>query len=250
MTGRLAGKTAIITGATTGIGLESARRFLAEGARVFITGSNQGRVEAALAELGDGSSGVAADVRDLGALREAATKARAFLGGIDILFANAGMGVFAPLNQVDEAGYDQQFDINVKGVFFTVQAVVPYLNPGASIILTASAVHSKGVATGSLYFASKAAVRSFARTMGAELAGNGTRVNTLSPGIVRTNFSQNTNVPEEAFEGFIGMVAEQAPLKRLGETTDMANAALFLASDESRYMTCADLLVDGGWMSV
>ncbi|MEM6573348.1 MAG: SDR family oxidoreductase, partial [Pseudomonadota bacterium] len=171
-------------------------------------------------------------------------------GSIDILFANAGLGVFAPIEQVDEAGYDKQFDINVKGAFFTVQKLLPLINEGASIILTASAVHEKGVATGSLYFASKAAVRSLGRTLAAELAPRQIRVNTLSPGIVRTNFADRTNVPAEDFEGFIGMVESQAPLGRAGTPQDMANAALFLAGSDSAYMTAADLLIDGGWMSV
>ncbi len=248
--GRLAGKKAIITGGTTGIGFETARHYLAQGAEVIITGRDQARLDKAVAELGGGAHGVKADVSRLADLDVLATEAGRIFGQIDILFANAGLGVFAPIDQIDEAEYDRQFDINVKGVFFTVQKLLPLIGQGGSIILTASAVNEKGVATGSIYFATKAAVRSFARSLAAELGPKGIRVNALSPGIVRTHFSQNTNVPEDAFEGFIGMVVDQAPLGREGTTPDIANAAVYLGSDESAYMTAADLVVDGGWMNV
>ena len=249
-TGRLSGKTAVITGGTTGIGFETARRYLAEGARVLLTGRSQERVDQAVNELGEGADGVVADVGSLGDLDALAAAAEARLGRVDILLANAGLGVFAPIDQVDEAAYDGQFDINVKGVFFTVQKLLPLIPDGGSVILTSSAVNAKGAATGSLYFASKAAVRSFARTLAAELGPRGIRVNTLSPGVVRTQFSQKVNIPEDAFEGFIQTVVAQAPLGREGTPLDMANAALFLGSDESGYMTAADLVIDGGWMNV
>ena len=184
---------------------------------------------------------------DLDAL---AGEVKARFDRVDVLFANAGLGVFAPIEGVTEAEYDRQFDINVKGVFFTVQKLLPLMPAGSSIILTASAVNEKGVGTGSLYFATKAAVRSFARTLAAELGPNGIRVNALSPGIVRTHFSKAVNVPEDAFEGFIENVVGQAPLGREGTPEEMANAALFLASADSAYMTAADLVVDGGWMNV
>ena len=249
-TGRLAGKKALVTGGTTGIGFETARRYLAEGARVLITGRDQGRVDQAVKELGEGAEGLRADVAVLADLDALAAEAEARLGRVDVLFANAGLGVFAPIDQVDEAAYDRQFDINVKGVFFTVQKLLPLIPDGGSIILTASAVNEKGVATGSLYFATKAAVRSFARSLAAEFGPRGIRVNTLSPGIVRTHFSKKVNVSEDAFEGFIQMVTGQAPLGREGTPLDMANAAVFLGSDESAYMTAADLVIDGGWMNV
>ncbi len=247
---RLSGKTAVITGGTTGIGFETARRYLAEGARVLITGRSQDRVDHAVNELGNGALGLVADVGRLSNLDALAADAEARLGRVDILFANAGLGVFAPIDQVDEAAYDNQFDINVKGVFFTVQKLLPLIPDGGSVVLTASAVNEKGMAMGSLYFASKAAVRSFARTLAAELGPRGIRVNTLSPGIVRTHFSQKLNVPQDAFEGFIQTVVGQAPLGREGTPLDMANAAVFLGSDESSYMTAADLVIDGGWMNV
>ncbi|MEM6582965.1 MAG: SDR family oxidoreductase, partial [Pseudomonadota bacterium] len=241
---------AVITGGNSGIGLTTAQTYINEGARVIITGRNQETLDRALETLGSNAIGVQGDVSSMEDLDRLADTLRQKVGNIDILFANAGMGVFAPIDGVTEADFDKQFDINVKGAFFTVQKLLPLLKEGASVILTASAVHEKGVATGSLYFATKAAVRSLARTLASELAPKGIRVNTLSPGIVRTHFAENTNVGSDAFEGFVGMVESQAPLARAGKTQDMANAALFLGSDDSTYMTAADLLVDGGWMNV
>lgn len=247
---KLSGKVAVITGGNSGIGLATAQSYVDQGAKVVIFGRNQTTVDQAVETLGANAIGVQGDVSSIADLERLARDTERAFGQIDVLFANAGLGVFAPLEQVDEAGYDKQFDVNVKGVFFTVQKLLPLLKEGASVILTASAVHEKGVATGSLYFASKAAVRSLGRTLAAELAPRGIRVNTLSPGIVRTNFAEKTNVPADDFEGFIQMVESQAPLARAGSAQEMASAALFLASDDSSYMTAADLLIDGGWMSV
>lgn len=249
-TGRLAGKRAVITGGTTGIGLATARAYLREGATVLITGRDQAKVDAAVAELGARAHGLAADSTDLAAIRHLAEAAAGRLGGVDVLFVNAGNGMFAPITDVDEALYDRQFDLNVKGVFFTVQAFEPHLADGASVILTASAVHAKGAPGGTLYFASKAAVRSFARTMAVELGSRGIRVNTLSPGIVPTNFFENSNAPAALYDDFEAMAGQGAPLGRAGTPEEQAAAALFLASDESRFMTAADLVNDGGWASV
>lgn len=247
---KLNGKVAVITGGNSGIGLATARQFVEQGAKVVIFGRNQATLDSAVETLGTQASGIQGDVRNIEDLKRLADETQRLHGKVDVLFANAGLGVFAPIDQIDEDAYDKQFDINVKGAFFTVQKLLPLLNEGASIILTASAVHEKGVATGSLYFSTKAAVRSLARTLAAELAPKGIRVNTLSPGIVRSNFAEKTNVPADDFEGFMQMVVDQAPLGREGTVQDMANATLFLASDDSSYMTAADLLIDGGWMSV
>lgn len=243
-------KIAVITGGNSGIGLSTAQKFINEGARVVITGRNQKTLDQAVAALGDNAVGLRADVSRLDDIEALKVFVERKYGRIDVLFANAGLGVFAPIETITEADYDKQFDINVKGVFFTIQKLLPLLNKGASVIITASAVHEKGVATGSLYFATKAAVRSLARTLASELAPNGIRVNTLSPGVVRTQFGSNTNVGDDVFEGFVGMFESQAPLGRLGTPTEVANAALFLASDDASYMTAGDILVDGGWMNV
>ncbi len=247
---RLQGKTALITGGSTGIGFETAKQYLAEGAKVIITGSNEARLTSAVSQLGENATAIRADVRSLSDLDYLAQRVKEEFGNFDILFANAGIGYFAALEDVDEAFYDNQFDINVKGVFFTVQKLVGLLNKGASIILNASAVNEKGAAMGSLYFATKAAVRSFARSLAAELAPRQIRVNALSPGIVRTSFQSKLDMPAEAFEGFIDYVKQTAPLAREGKPEEIAKAAVFLGSDDSSYMTAADLVVDGGYMNV
>ncbi len=247
---RLTNKTAVITGGTTGIGFETAQQFIAQGARVIITGRNQDRLNEAAQALGENAIPVKADVKSLSDLDFLATQVRDIFGELDILFVNAGIGYFTPIEQVDEAFYDNQFDINVKGVFFTIQKLLGFLKAGSSVILNASAVNQKGVAMGSLYFATKAAVRSFARSMAAELGPRKIRVNTISPGIVRTHFADKLDLPEDAFEGFIDYVVNIAPLGREGQASEIAQAVVFLASDESSYMTAADLVVDGGYMNV
>ena len=247
---RLQGKTALITGGTTGIGFETAKQYLAEGAKVIITGSNESRLATAAAQLGENVTTVRADVRSLADLDNMAQKVKENFGSLDILFANAGIGYFSAIEQVDEAFYDNQFDINVKGVFFTVQKLLGLLNEGSSIILNASAVNEKGAPMGSLYFATKAAVRSLARSLAAELGSQNIRVNSLSPGIVRTSFQSKLEMPTEVFEGFIDYVTKTAPLGREGTPEEIAKAAVFLGSDESSYMTAADLVIDGGYMNV
>lgn len=247
---RLNNKTAVITGGTTGIGFATAKEFIREGGRVIITGRNEERLQKAIEELGANATAVKADVRSLEDLETLATKVKEEFGSLDILFANAGIGQFSSLEQIDEAFYDNQFDINVKGVFFTVQKLAGLLKPRASVILNASAVNAKGAATGSIYFATKAAVRSFARSLAAELGDRNIRVNAISPGIVRTEFQGKMGLPQEVVEGFIDSVRQAAPLQRDGEVTEIAKAVTFLASDESSYMSASDLVVDGGYMNV
>lgn len=247
---RLNNKTAVITGGTTGIGFATARELIKEGARVIITGRNQQRLIEAVAQLGKNAIAVQADVQSLSDLDTLAAKVKNEFGGLDILFANAGIGQFSPLEQIDEQFYDNQFDVNVKGVFFTVQKLVGLLKPKASIILNASAVNAKGLPTGSIYLATKAAVRSFARSLAAELGDRQIRVNTISPGIVRTEFQSKMGLPQEVVEEFIDSIRQTVPLQRNGEATEIAKAVTFLASDDSSYMSANDLVVDGGYMNV
>lgn len=247
---RLQNKTAVITGGTTGIGFATAKQFIAEGARVIITGRNEERLAEAVQELGAGAIAVKADVRSLTDLDTLAARVQEEFGKLDILFANAGVAFFAPLGDIDEDFYDNQFDINVKGVFFTVQKLHEVLNDEASVIINASAVNQKGYPTGSVYFATKAAVRSFARSLAAELAPRKIRVNTLSPGLIPTPLVGKMGLPQEKVEGFAEYVTQTAPLARLGEIEEIVPATVFLASNESSYMTAADLVVDGGFMNV
>lgn len=248
--GRLNNKTAVITGGTTGIGFATAEQFIEEGARVIITGRNDIRLKEAVERLGTNAVGVKADVLSLTDLDNLATRVSDIFGRLDIIFANAGIGQFAPLEQVNEKFYDNQFDINVKGVFFTVQKLVGLLKPGASVILNASAVNEKGAAASSIYFATKAAIRSFARSFAAELGDRQIRVNSLSPGLVRTEFQGKMGLPTEVLEGFLNSIKQAVPLQREGKADEIAKAAVFLASDDSSYMTASDMVVDGGYMNV
>lgn len=247
---RLEGKTAVITGGSSGIGLATARAFIDEGARVLITGTGETRLQAAAAGLGPNAQSVVADVRRLGDLDALAAAAGSAFGSLDILFANAGVGQFAAIESCDEALYDDIFDTNVKGLFFTVQKLLPLLSPSASIILTSSAANAKGVATGSVYAATKAAIRSLARSLAAELATRGIRVNSLSPGYVPTRFFERSGASDDVRAGFESAIAAAAPLHRVGRPEEIARAAVFLAGDDSSYVTATDLVVDGGWMNV
>lgn len=248
--GRLHGKVCVITGGGSGIGLAAARAFIDEGARVLITGTSEARLQKAVADLGPNASSFAADVRQLAALDALAAFAGSTFGTVDVVFANAGVGKFAPIEEVTEALYDEVFDTNVKGLYFTVQKLLPLLADGGSVILNASAVNAKGVATSSVYAATKAAVRSLARSLAAELAPRGIRVNALSPGYIPTNFFERTGLPDEVRVGFESMVASTAPLARVGRPEEIGRAAVFLASNDSSYVTATDLVVDGGWMNV
>jgi NAD(P)-dependent dehydrogenase (short-subunit alcohol dehydrogenase family) len=247
---RLEGKTALVTGATTGIGLATAKAFLAEGAAVIITGQDQERLDLAANELGGNVKGFRVDVRNLADIDTLAKLVAETAGGIDVLFANAGVALFAPLASVDEDHFDSQFDVNVKGLFFTVQKLAPLLRKDASVILNATFGTIKGIATGSVYFATKAAVRSLARTFALELGPRGIRVNALSPGLVPTPLFGKTGLSEEQLQGLGKFYTGQAPLARLGEPDEIATAAVFLASKESSFMTAADLVVDGGFAGI
>jgi NAD(P)-dependent dehydrogenase (short-subunit alcohol dehydrogenase family) len=242
----LEGKVAVITGGSSGIGLATAKLFQQAGAKVAISGRNQKSLDDAAKELGPKAITVRSDVsrlRDLDTLFDIITKK---LGHIDVLFANAGIAKFAPVSDTSEALYNEIFDINVKGVFFTIQKAIPFLNDGASIILNTSVANQSGLPNTSAYAASKAAVRSFARSIGAELAAKGIRVNVVSPGPISTPMYEKLGLPKEAVEAFAANIVSQVPLKRFGTPDEVANTALFLASSASSYITGVELNVDGG----
>src|SRR5467141_1262852 len=234
--GKLQGKVAVITGATQGIGLATAKLFVSEGAYVFITGRRHKELEEAVASIGSNVTGVqgdASNLADLDRLYES-VKAR---GRIDILFTNAGLGGFLPLGSITEEHYDQIFDTNVRGLLFTVQKALPLLNDGASIILTGAAAGSKGTPSFGVASATKAAIRSFARTWTVELKDRRIRTNVLSPGPVLT-----AALPAEAF----GRIVSTVPMGRMAEPEEIAKVALFLGSDDSSFVTGIELFADGG----
>lgn len=243
---KLAGKVAIITGGSTGIGLATARLFVSEGAHVYITGRRQAELDAAVQEIGDNVVAVRGDVSNLTDLDDLYARVQREKGRIDVLFANAAVASFAPLGSISEEHFDREFGANVKGVLFTVQKALPLLVPGASVILNASIVASKGSAALSVYSATKAAVRSFARTWTTDLKDRKIRVNAISPGPIDTP-GLNGMAPDEAHaEQLRAGMAAGVPLGRIGRPEEIAKAALFLASDDSSFVTGIELFVDGG----
>jgi NAD(P)-dependent dehydrogenase (short-subunit alcohol dehydrogenase family) len=247
---RLEGKTALITGGTTGIGRATAALFLKEGARVAITGQNAERVAEAAAALGEGVIGLTADASSAADMAKVAQRLQAEFGQVDVVFANAGIAHPRPLADIDEAHIDQQFGVNVKGVIFTVQKLLPLLRKPASIILTASTVAELGTANMSVYSATKAAVRSLARSLSAELAPQGVRVNVVSPGPIETPIFGKMGLPQDAVDAWAEQIKGKVPAGRFGTVDEIAKAALFLASDDSSYILGEQLLVDGGMATV
>ncbi|MEV4348248.1 glucose 1-dehydrogenase [Actinoplanes sp. NPDC049596] len=244
--GRLEDKTAVVTGATSGIGLATARRFAAEGARVFITGRRKDALDAAIAEIGGEAVGIRGDVADLTDLDRLFAAVAQRGRRIDVLFANAGGGSFRRLDQIDEQHFDEIFATNVKGLLFTVQKALPLLNDGASVILTGSTSAGSGGEAFGVYAASKAAVRSFSRTWANELSGRHIRVNTLTPGPTDTPGITGLAADAGQAEQLKGALAGSVPLGRMGSPDEIASAALFLASDQSSFVTGTELFVDGG----
>ena len=244
--GKLDGKITLITGGSTGIGLASAVLFQKEGAQVIVTGRNAEAITAAKKELGPGALAVASDTSKLTDIKSLIAQIKEKFGRIDIVFANAGIAKFQSFAEVEESSYDQQFDINVKGLYFTVQGALPLIPQGGSILLTASVVSRKGFPDASVYSATKAAVRSFGRTLATELAPRGIRVNTLSPGPIVTPIFGKTGLSEEAIKQMQAGMAGSVALKRMGESDEMARAALFLVSDDASYVVGAELFADGG----
>jgi NAD(P)-dependent dehydrogenase (short-subunit alcohol dehydrogenase family) len=244
--GQLDGKTAVITGGNSGIGLATATRFAREGAHVFITGRRQEALDAALVEIGGEATAVQGDVANLADIDRLYAAVAEQGRSIDVLFANAGGGEFAALEQVTEEHFDATFDINVRGMLFTVQKAIPLLNDGASVILTGSTAATSGGAAFGVYAASKAAVRSFSRTWANELSGRAIRVNTLVPGPIVTPGVTGLAVDADQAAKMRDVFASQIPLGRMGHPDEAAAAALFLASSESSFVTGSELFVDGG----
>jgi len=245
MTKKLEGKVAVITGGSAGIGLGTAKRFAEEGAYVFITGRRQAELDAALKQIGPKAVAVKADASNMADLAHLFDTVKAAKGRIDVLFANAGIYEFAPLGTITEDAYDKMFDINVKGVLFTVQQALPLISDGGSIILTGSVAASKGFEAATVYSATKAAVRSFARSWTADLKARKIRVNVLSPGPTQTpGFDVFANDDVKNY------MKSLVPLDRIGTPDEIAKAALFLASDDSSFVAGVELFVDGGSAAV
>jgi len=240
---KLAGKVAVITGGSSGMGLATARLFVVEGAKVVITGRNQEALDAAVASIGEGAEGVQGDISklaDIERLRDHVATAHGRVGG----------GTFGPIGSVSEADFDLTMDTNIKGTFFTVQSLLPLVPEGGSVILNSSIAGSKGLPDFSVYSATKAALRSFARTWTTDLKARRIRVNALAPGQIDTDIMRKAGLTQEQVDGFIAQVVQQIPLGRMGASEEIASVALFLASDDSSYVSGIELTVDGGWIQV
>lgn len=242
---RLQGKTAVVTGGGTGIGLGAAKRFVAEGAFVYVFGRRLEALDSAVAGLGTSARAVRGSVTDLADLDRLYQTVKAERGGLDILFANAGTGSFAPLGEITLEHYDQIFDVNVKGLVFTVQKALPLMTRGSSIILTGSSTGVMGTPQFSVYSATKAAIRNLARSWALDLRGTGIRINVLSPGPTRTELALEV-VGEEALDA----LGATTPLGRMGDPTETGAVAAFLASSDSSFMTGGEVFVDGGLAQV
>ena len=248
---KLAGKIALVTGGSSGIGLATAKRFVAEGAHVFITGRRQASLDAAAQEIGQSSvTAVQADSSRLADLDRLYATIQEQKGRLDVVFANAGGGSLAPLGQISEEQFDTAFSTNVKGVVFTVQKALPLMGEGGTIILNASITSSKGTPAFSIYSATKAAVRNLARSWAMDLKGRGIRINVISPGVVPTPGYDGLGLTTEQLQNFIDTQAATIPLGRVGTTDEIAKAVMFLASEDSSFVNAVELFVDGGMAQV
>ncbi|MGB7947600.1 MAG: glucose 1-dehydrogenase [Candidatus Binatia bacterium] len=251
MLNKLAGKVAVVTGGSSGIGLATAKRFVAEGAHVFITGRRQNALDAAMKEIGQNVTPVQGDLSSLADLDRLFDTIRDRKGRVDVLFANAGLGEFIPLGQITEAHFDKTFAVNVKGTLFTVQKALPLMPDGASIVINGSMASIKGTPTFSVYAATKAALRSFARTWSVDLKERRIRVNVVSPGVIITpGYKTELGMSDDQIEQTKRQTAASAPLGRPGTTDEIAKAVVFLASDDSSYVTGIELFVDGGMAQI
>lgn len=244
---RLAGKVAVVTGGNSGIGLATAQRFLEEGAKVAISGRNQETLDEAVKLLGKDTLVVKADIAEVSETGKFLGEVEKKLGKIDVLFINAGVAKFAPFEQTSETLFDEQFDINIRGAYFAIQKALPHLNDGASIILNTSVAGSTGTPGASAYSATKAALRSLARTTAAELVGRGIRVNAVAPGPIVTPIFERTGLPKEAIDEFAKEIVESVPMKRFGQPEEVAGVVAFLASKDASYITGVEINVDGGY---
>jgi NAD(P)-dependent dehydrogenase (short-subunit alcohol dehydrogenase family) len=240
------GKTALITGGSSGIGFATAKMMIADGARVAITGTNEAKLQLAVQELGSGAIGIKADVTKAEDLEKMQAQLKNHFAELDIFFANAGIAYATPLVSTNEEEYNRLMDVNVKGVFFSVQAILPLMKSGASIVLNTSWLNEVGTPNKAILSASKAAVRSFARTMSAELIEQGVRVNCVSPGTIITPLHRSPNETDEHFDAYTQRVGNKVPIGRMGKPDEVASAVVFLASDASSYMLGTELIVDGG----
>ncbi|MCA6104364.1 SDR family oxidoreductase [Bradyrhizobium australafricanum] len=247
---RLSGKIALITGGSSGIGLETAKLFAKEGAFVFITGRRQAELEKAVAAIGSNAKGIRGDIANLGDVDGLFKEIKEVKGRLDILFANAGLGEFAPLGTITEAHFDKTFGVNVRGTLFTVQKALPLMGEGSVIVLNASIAAIKGIPAFSVYAASKAAIRSFARGWSVDLRDRKIRVNVVSPGTVPTPAYDGFGMTEDQMAGFLKGHSDVAPVGRVGLPSEIAEAVLFLASDKSSFVNGAELFVDGGFAQV
>jgi NAD(P)-dependent dehydrogenase (short-subunit alcohol dehydrogenase family) len=247
---RLEGKVALITGGNSGIGLATAKQFVNEGAYVYISGRRDTELAAAVKEIGENVTGIQGDVSNLGDLDRLFAQIKRENGKLDIVFANAGVATYAAFGKITEGHFDSIFGINVKGLLFTVQKALPLLPDGASIILNASVVASKGLPANSVYSATKAAIRSFARTWTTDLKDRRIRVNAVSPGPIDTPGLNNLVASTGAGEQRLKAISSNVPLGRLGTPDEIAKAVVFLASDDSSYVTGTELFVDGGFAQV
>jgi len=243
---RLEGKVAVVTGGNSGIGLATAKRLQEEGAKVVISGRTKKTLDEAVKTIGNGVLAIQADVSHLNDLDKLYGEVSKKLGKIDVLFVNAGVAKFAPLADTSEGTYDEQFGTNVKGAYFTIQKALPLLNDGASIILNTSVAGSKGNIATSAYSATKAALRSLARTAAAELVGRGIRVNAVAPGPIVTPIFEKTGLPKEAIDEWSKEILDRVPMKRFGQPEEVAATVAFLASEDASYITGVEINVDGG----
>jgi NAD(P)-dependent dehydrogenase (short-subunit alcohol dehydrogenase family) len=243
---RLEGKIAVVTGGNSGIGLATAKRFLEEGAKVAISGRNQKTLDEAVKTLGKEVLAAKADTANIEETEKFLEAVNRKFGKIDVLFVNAGVAKFAPFAETPEALFDENFDVNIKGAYFTVQKAVPYLNDGASIILNTSVAGSTGTPGTSAYAATKAALRSLARTAAAELADRKIRVNAVAPGPIVTPIFGRTGLPQQVIEDWAKELVQDVPMKRLGQPEEVAGVVAFLASSDASYVTGVEINVDGG----